>query len=148
MKVEQYQIKNNMSMDSMHDSYATEIKIENNSLIVVYDKLDEGVLDSDGNPYYKNKRLTIKYEFDSYCDVNVYYSKNKILWLDMIDDFEKFSKIVKNCLLMSHKYSVDSFNGLILDFSIRKIIDGKYFKYKYWGLEIKLDATNITYIWE
>ena len=59
MKVEQYQVKNNMDMDSMHDSYATEIKIENNSLIIVYDNLDKGVLGSDGLPYYKNKRLTI-----------------------------------------------------------------------------------------
>ena len=28
MKVEQYKVKNNMCMDSMHDSYATNIKIE------------------------------------------------------------------------------------------------------------------------
>ena len=42
MKVEQYQVKNNMDMDSMHDSYATEIKIENSSLIIVYDNLDKG----------------------------------------------------------------------------------------------------------
>ena len=38
MKVEQYQVKNNMSMDPMHDSYADEIRIENNYLIIVYDK--------------------------------------------------------------------------------------------------------------
>ena len=77
MKVEQYQVKNNMNMDSMHDSYATEIKVENNSLIIVYDNLDKGVLGSDGLPYYKNKRLTIKYQFESYCDANIYYGKNK-----------------------------------------------------------------------
>ena len=29
MRVEQYQVKNNMSMDPMHDSYADEIRIEN-----------------------------------------------------------------------------------------------------------------------
>jgi hypothetical protein len=40
MKVEQYQVKNNMSMNPMHDSYADEIRIENNCLIIVYDKLD------------------------------------------------------------------------------------------------------------
>ena len=66
----------------------------------------------------------------------------------MLDNMQKFNKIIDNCLLMSHKYSVDSFNELTLYFSIRKIINGKYFKYKYWGLEINLDATNITYIWE
>ena len=61
MKFEQYQVKNNMNMDSMHDSYANNVKIENNCLFIVYDKLDEGVLDTDGKPYYKNKKLTIKY---------------------------------------------------------------------------------------
>ena len=135
-------------MDSMHDSYATDIKIENNCLIIVYDKLNEGVLDPDGNPYYKNKRLTIRYEFNSFCNVNIYCNKNKVLWLDIIDNFSKFNKIINNCLLMSHKYSIDSFNELTLDFSINKIVNGKYLKYKYWGLEIKLDATNVTYIWE
>ena len=40
MKVEQYQVKNNINLDSMHDSYATEINVENNSLIIVYDNLD------------------------------------------------------------------------------------------------------------
>ena len=49
---------------------------------------------------------------------------------------------------MSYKYSVSSFNELLLDYSLRKIINGKYYKYKYWGLEIELDATNVTYIWE
>ena len=48
-----------MDMDSMHDSYATGIKVQNNSLIIVYDNLDKGVLGADGLPYYKNKRLTI-----------------------------------------------------------------------------------------
>ena len=150
MKVEQYQIKNNMSMDSMHDSYATEIEIENNSLIIVYDNLDKGVLGADGLPYYKNKRLTIKYQFESYCDANIYYGKNKCLWmLDLTDnDIIKFNKITKNCLFMSSKYSIDSFNELTLHFSIRKIVNGKYHKCKYWGLSINLDATNITYIWE
>lgn len=148
MKVEQYQVKNNMSMDPMHDSYADEIRIENNYLIIVYDKLDEGALGPDGLPEYKNKKLTIKYEFDTHCDAQIFYNDNKYLWIDMLDNMQKFNKIIDNCLLMSHKYSVDSFNELTLYFSIRKIINGKYFKYKYWGLEINLDATNITYIWE
>ena len=61
---------------------------------------------------------------------------------------EQFNKITKNCLFMSYKYSIDSFNELSLHFSIRKIINDKYHKCKYWGLDINLDATNITYIWE
>ena len=133
MKVEQYQVNNTMEMDSMHDSYATEIKVENNNLIIVYDNLDKGVLGFDGLPYYKNKRLTIKYHFESYCDANIYYGKNKCLWmLDLTDeDINKFNKITKNCLFMSYKYSIDSFNELSLHFSIRKIINDKYHKCKY-----------------
>ena len=66
----------------------------------------------------------------------------------MIEDMNKFNKVTKECLFMSYKYSVSSFNELLLDYSLRKIINGKYYKYKYWGLEIELDATNVTYIWE
>ena len=148
MKVERYFIKNNLDMDSMHDSYSTEIKIENNCLIIVYDRFDESVMDLDGNPYYNNKRLTIRYEFDSYCDAKFYYSKNKFLRIDMIEDMRQFNKITKKCLFISYKYLVDSFNELTLDFSLRKIINGKYCKHKYYELEIELDATNVTYIWE
>ena len=148
MKVEQYQVKNNMSMDPMHDSYADEIRIENNYLIIVYDKLDEGVLGPDGLPEYKNKKLTIKYEFDTHCDAQIFYNDNKYLWIDMLDNMQKFNKIIDNCLLMSHKYSVDSFNEITLDFEIHKGSRNQYKKYKYWGLEISLDATDITYFWE
>ena len=144
MNVQQYQVKNNMSMDSMHDSYADEIRIENNSLIIVYDKLDEGVLGPDGMPYYKSKRLTIKYEFQTHCDAKFYYSKNKYLWIDMFDDANKFNKIIKDCRISSYKYSIDSFDEIRLDFDV----SNSKKKTKYWGLEISLDATDITYIWE
>lgn len=143
-----YVIKNNLKMDSMHDSYATEIKIENKCLIVIYDNLDKGVLGPDGNPYYKNKRLTIKYEFESHCDAKIYYGDNKLLWIDMVEDINKFKKVTKDCLYMSYKYSVSSFDELLLDFSLNKIINSKHYKFKCWGLEINLDATNVTYIWE
>lgn len=66
----------------------------------------------------------------------------------MIKDMDKFNKITKNCLFVSHKYLVDSFNELTLNFSLRKIIDGEYHKYKYWKLDINWDAMNVTYIWE
>jgi hypothetical protein len=148
MKVEQYQVKNNMSMDPMHDSYADEIRIENNCLIIVYDKLDEGVLGPDGLSEYKNKKLTVKYDFQTQCDAKFYYGKNKCLWLDMLEDINKFNKITKDCIFMSYKYSVDSFNEITLDFEIHKGSRTEYKKYKYWGLEISLDAANITYIWE
>ena len=148
MNIKQYLIKNNSDMDPMHDSYATEIRIEDNCLIVIYNDLDKGVLDPEGNPYYKNKKLVIKYEFESFCDAKVFYGKEKYLQLDMIGDIEKFYKVTSRCLFMSYKYSIDSFNELTLDFSLRKIVDGKYYKHKYWGIEINLDATSVTYIWE
>lgn len=148
MKIEQYLIKNNLDMDPMHDSYATEIKVEKNCLLVVYDNLDKGVLNQDGNPYYKNKKLTIKYEFDTHCDAKIYYKSKKYLWIDMIENMEKFYKFTSKCSFMSYKYSIDSFNELKLDFSLRKIIDGKYYKHKYCSIEIELDAMSVTYIWE
>ena len=61
MEIYQYSKENFMTMDSMHDSYAKEIKLENNCLIIMYDKLDEGVLATDGKPYYKNKKLTLSF---------------------------------------------------------------------------------------
>lgn len=148
MNVEQYLVKNHLDMDSMHDSVATEIRVENECLIIVYDKLNEGVLGKDGQSYYKNKRLIIKYKFQSYCDAVIYYRKRRYLWFDMIVELNKFNRITKNCFYVSYKYSVDSFNELSLHFSIQKMIDGKHHKYKYWGLDINLDAVNVTYIWE
>ena len=65
-----------------------------------------------------------------------------------VGDINMFNKITKNCIFMSYKYSVDSFNEITLDFEIHKGSRIEYKKYKYWGLEISLDATNITYIWE
>ncbi len=148
MTIKEFNIETFKNMDSMHDSYASEIKLDNTTLTIIYDKLDEGVLSQDGQPYYKNKKLTIKYNFDSFCDAKIYYSKNKYFLIDMIENYSKFDKIVRNCLLQSFKFSVDSFNELMLDFSIRKRIKGKYHKYKYWGLEIYMDAIKITYCWE
>jgi hypothetical protein len=66
----------------------------------------------------------------------------------MLEDINMFNKITKDCIFMSYKYSVDSFNEITLDFEIHKGSRIEYKKYKYWGLEISLDATNITYIWE
>lgn len=66
------------------------------------------------------KRLTIRYEFDSYCDAKVYYKEDKFLWIDMIQDMNKFNKVTKECLFMSYKYSISSFDELLLDYSLKK----------------------------
>ena len=148
MKIDRYSKENFMTMDPMHDSYAKEIKLENNYLIIIYDKLDEGVLAIGGKPYYKNKKLTIKYEFETECEAIVYYNENKYLYIDMRENISEFYKFTKNCIFESYKYSFDSFGELTLYFSIKKIINGKYLNYKYSELEIRLDAVNVTYIWE
>ena len=80
MDIKQYLIKNNSDMDPMHDSYATEIRIEDKYLIVIYEDLDKGVLDPEGNPYYKNKKLVIilKKCYNNMCK---FFKKRKQLWL-------------------------------------------------------------------
>lgn len=137
-----------MEMDPMHDSCATQISLENKTLIVVYDHLDEGVLGTDGSPYYKNKRLVIKYEFDSFCDAKLFYGKGKYRVVDLSEGMILFDKLTNNCVFISYKYSVDSFEEITLYFDIRKVRNRKYPNNKYWGLEISMDAPQITYSWE
>lgn len=148
MKIEKFDKDNFMQMDSMHDSYATEIKVEDKCLIVVYEKLNESLLSSNGTPYYKDKKVTIVYEFESFCDATVYYGENKYLFIDVLGDMKKFIKIIKGCLLRSNKYAADSFGELTLNYALSKMKNGKYQKYKYWGIEINLDVINVTYTWE
>lgn len=57
----------------------------------------------------------------------------------MLEDMIKFNKITKDCIFMSYKYYLDSFNEITLDFGIHKGSRNQYKKYKYWGLEISLD---------
>ncbi len=128
-----------MYMDPMHDSVASEIKAEDNSLIIVYDNLDEGVL----TPYYKNKKLTIKYELE-YCEAEFSYRKNKTVYLDVINNAEAFKKLTENCKFISYRFSLDSFGELNLEFSIMN----KNRRYKYYYLNIMLHAQKITYFWE
>jgi len=148
MKIEKFDKDNFMQMDSMHDSCVSDIKLEDKCLIVVYEKLDESLLSANGTPYYKDKKVTIAYEFQSLCDATVYYGENKFLFLDMLVNMKKFMKIIKGCQLMSYKYSVDSFGELTLNYALSKMKNGKYQKYKYWGIEINLDVINVTYTWE
>ena len=148
MRVEKFEKDTFMQMDSMHDSEVREIKIEDKCLFVVYENLDQSLLSANGTPYYKEKKLTITYEFDSLCDATIYYGKNQFLFLDMITDMKKFMKIIKGCQMMSYKYSVDSFGELTLNYALNKMKNGKCQKYKYWGIEINLDVINVTYTWE
>ena len=58
---------------------------------------------------------------------------------------EKGAKVID---LKINRFGTNPIEDFKTTLSIRKIINGKYFKYKYWGLEINLDAKNVTYIWE
>ena len=138
---------NFMEMDPMHDSYASKIQLENNILIITYDDLDQGVQNADGTPYYKYKCLVIKYEFDSFCEAKLYYGKNKYKIIDLQERIGIFNILTDGCIFMSYKYSVDCFEEITLDFNIRKMQKDKCLHNKYWGVEISLDATRVTYDW-
>ena len=129
-----------VEMDCMHDSIATNISIKNKTLIITYDNLNEGVMGQDGLPYYKNKRLTIEYVIDSYCDAK-FFRKNKYKCVDLLEEDNTFYKLTNGCSFMSHKYAIDSFGEIILFFNIRE-------KNKYWCFEISMDAEKIIYHWE
>lgn len=127
-------------MDSMHDSIATQIAIDNKTLVIIYDKLDQSIIGHDGLPYYKSKKLTIEYAIDSYCDVRL-FKNNKYKFVDLLEEKDKFYKLTNNCTFMSYKYAVDSFEEITLEFTIQG-------KNKYWNFEIHMDPKRITYYWE
>ena len=129
-----------MEMDSMHDYTATKISIQDNTLSVVYGKLDQEGIKEDGSPYYKYKKVTIEYEIQSYCDAKI-FQKSRYKLIDLLREKNQFDKLTKNGIFESYKYSLDSFGELTLYFDIR-------FKNKNWSCEIELDAEKVTYHWE
>ena len=147
MNTQMYSKDNFMEMDPMHDSNASKIQVINNTLIITYDDLDKGVQNADGSSYYKYKRLVVKYEFDSFCDGKLYYGKNKYKIIDLPKQLDAFNKLTNGCTFMSYKYSVDCFNEITLNFYIRKMRKDRFLRNKYWGAEISLDATRVTYDW-
>ena len=85
MSKQTYSKENFAEMEPMHDSSASKIQVLDNTLIITYDDLDKGAQNADGSPYYKHKRLVVKYEFDSFCEVKLYYGKNKYKRLGCIE---------------------------------------------------------------
>ena len=140
MNLQIYEKDKFVEMDSMHDSIATNISIEDKTLIITYDNLNEGVMGQDGLPYYQNKRLTIEYVIDSYCDAK-FFRNNKYNYVDLLEDKNKFYKLTNGCSFMSYKYAIDSFGEIILFFNIRE-------KNKYFCFEISMDAEKVIYHWE
>ena len=140
MNLQIYEKDKFVEMDSMHDSIATNISIKDKTLLITYDNLNEGVIGRDGLPYYKNKKLTIEYVIESYCDVK-FFRRNKYKYVDLLEENNKFYKLINGCSFMSYKYAIDSFGEIILFFNIRE-------KNKYWCFEISMDAEKIIYHWE
>ena len=140
MNLQIYEKDKFVEMDSMHDSIATNISIEDKTLLITYDNLNEGVMGQDGLPYYKNKKLIIEYVIDSYCE-GKFFGKNKFKYVDLLEEINTFYKLIKGCSFMSYKYAIDSFGEIILFFDIRG-------KNKYWCFEISMDAEKIIYHWE
>ena len=147
MNTQMYSKDNFMEMDPMHDSYASKIQVINNTLIITYNDLDKGVQNADGSPYYKYKRLVVKYEFDSFCDAKLYYGKNNYKIIGLLEHTDAFNKLTNGCIFMSYKYSVDCCKEITLNFNIRKMRKDRFLRNKYWGAEISLDATRVTYDW-
>ncbi len=58
------------------------------------------------------------------------------MYLDIMENTGKFNKLTEDCVFCSYKYSLDSFGELNLEFSI----ENKHRKYKYYYLNIRLDA--------
>ena len=145
MNTQIYSKDNFMEMDPMHDAYASKIQLENNILIITYNDID--ILNTDGSPYYKYKRLIVKYEFDSFCNAKLYYGKNKYKIINLHEQIDRFYILTNGCIFTSYKYSVDSFEEIALDFFIEKRRKDRWIRNKYQRVEISLDATKVTYNW-
>ena len=70
-----------------------------------------------GAPYYKSRKLTIKYEFEIFCDA-IFYNDNEIKSVDFMKEWDGFNKLKNKLTFISYKYSVDSFQELTLNYSI------------------------------
>jgi hypothetical protein len=137
---------NIFEMDAMHDCYISDISLKEKTLIITYDNLSEGLVDVNGDPIYKNKKLIIRYEFNSCCDVTW---RNKRKWdaIDFYKNPDDFYKKFKNYVFLSYKYSVDCFNELSLALTAYKLKNGEETGANIW-VDIHTDIKTVTYTWE
>ncbi len=147
MLVQTFTKENFFDMDAMHDCDISQFSFEDKTLVITYDNLDEGLVDPNGEPIYKHKRVVIRYEFESYCDV-VWRGKKKYGVVDFFENPEDFHKKFKNHTFRSYKYSIDCFNELSLYIVLYKLKKDKVQSSKFFELKIMLDAKKITYTWE
>ena len=147
MLVQTFTKENFFDMDPMHDCYVSQFSFEDKTLIITYDKLDEGIVDPNGEPLYKYKKLVIRYEFESYCDVE-WHSEKKYDVIDFYKKPEEFHKKFKNYVFCNYTFSVNNFYELFLNLTAYKLKKDKETCSKFFGIEIMLDAKKITYTWE
>lgn len=142
MKTETFypqKIAQQFTMEPMHDDSIESMELQDDRLIITYNHLTQGILKPDGTPYYQYDKLTITYRFESYCDF-ILCSRFKRREIP-------FSKVLtllqtKKSHLEAYKYMVDSFGELVLVFFIHKR------NRPCAQLYIKLDPSEITYVWE
>lgn len=134
----QHYFKNNFTeMNPMHDCFIAEILLQDKSLIVIYDNLNQDVF---WTPSCKSRKLTIKYKFESFCYAT-FYNDNKIKSFDLMEEWDRFNKLKNKLVFISYKYSVDSFKDVTLNYCING-------RSKYYNMDIYMDAEEITYLWE
>ena len=147
MLVQTFTKENFFDMDPMHDCDISHFSIEDKTLVITYDNLDEGIVYPNGEPIYKHKKLVARYEFESYCDV-YWHGKKKYDVIPFYEHPDEFYKTFKNHTFESYKYSIDCFNEVSLYIVLHKLKNDKVLRSKFYGFTILLDAKKITYTWE
>lgn len=119
---------------SMHDcSFVASFK--NNTLILTFDNLEWYYDTPPITSWFNNyKKLTIKYHDIRSLRLTLKFGKKE-------KDFYETVAPLEGKELIMYKYSIDSFDAMILDFDVR-------IKNKLWGGEIKIYPKEIEYIWE
>lgn len=138
MKTEVFSVGNKNELFSkacsMHDcSFAA--ALEQNTLVLTFDNL-ENYYDSTPFTYWFDgyHKLSIKYHNTGFVTLSLKHGKKEKEFYDTVEP-------LKEKELIMHKYSVDSFNQMTLDFYVM-------FKKKIWGGKIDIAPEKIEYIWE
>lgn len=149
MKKEIFEQKNYYLMESMHDCRVDNIQWDNKYFIITYKDLDKSIFDQNGCPYYQHSKLSIKYKFQSLCRAEIInYKKKKIVFFDILKDYDKFNKLIDNFILESYKFSVDSLNNVTIHFFVNNLKNNKHIRFEFLKLMIELDPIEIVYYWE
>lgn len=138
MKTEKFSIRDKGELfakaNSMHDC-SFDAAYENNTLTLTFDHLERYFDGPPITPWFEEyQRLTIRYHGIDSLNLRLKFGKTEKDFYDTVTPLEGKE-------LIMFKYSVDSFNAMILDFyvTIRK---------KLWGGTLEIYPDEIEYIWE